>query len=143
VLGLKILLDITTLGFLDDVQCSAVRKDMLVDFEAQGFPDPKRPTAGEERVEHLILPLALATMVVTPSLVVVGLPLIFDYRRVDVLLVPLSRKPPSPFKMRLSGTWFISGQSSALKNLAGALHAEVVRSTLSLGREGKMNIPAK
>ena len=43
VLGFKILLDITTLGFLDDMQRSAVRKDMLVDFEAQGFPRALAP----------------------------------------------------------------------------------------------------
>src|SRR5580704_11675131 len=44
--------------------------------------------------------------------------------------------------MRLSGTRFISGQGSALNNLAGALHAAAVSSTLSLGREVKMDIPA-
>jgi hypothetical protein len=44
--------------------------------------------------------------------------------------------------MLSSGTRFISGQSSAPKNLAGALHAEAVRSDLSFGREVKMDIPA-
>jgi hypothetical protein len=47
-----------------------------------------------------------------------------------------------PFTMRLSGTRFISGPSSALKKLAGALHTDAVRSTLSFGREVKMEIPA-
>jgi hypothetical protein len=44
--------------------------------------------------------------------------------------------------MRLADTRFISGPSSALKNLAGALRAEAVRSTLSFGRKVKAEIPA-
>ena len=46
--------------------------------------------------------------------------------------------------MRLSGAWFTSGPGSALKNLenlAGALHAEAVRSTVSFGPAVKMGIP--
>src|SRR5260370_14426212 len=92
VFGLHASLDEAAFCLLLNVQGAAIWGDTLADFESKRLAGTERPTAGEKRVEHLILPFRTLQNRCNAVPSCGWLALDVNDMSVDIFLVPLPRK---------------------------------------------------